>query len=117
MKHASAITTALIITTVIGLGMLVIGLSAFTNKNVVPLQNSPNSSQVSNTANSSTTNSTSSSSSSADVQQLQQEVTTLQSQLGQASQMIQQYQNLLVVLQQRGVIRIDQNGNIYLPQR
>jgi hypothetical protein len=40
MKHASAITTALIITAIIGLGIMVIGVSAFTNKNVVPLQNS-----------------------------------------------------------------------------
>jgi hypothetical protein len=36
-------------------------------------------------------------------------------QLQQASRIIQQYQNLLVVLQQRGVISFDQNGNIYLP--
>jgi len=121
MKHASAITTAIIITAVIGLGILVVGLSAFTNKNVVPLQNSPNSSSINSAVNSSTNSSTannvgSSSSSATQVQQLQQEITNLQSQLSQASQMIQQYQNLLLVLQQRGVINIDQNGNIYIPQ-
>ena len=129
MKHASAITTAIIITAVIGLGILVVGLSAFTNKNIVPLQNSPNSSTTSSAVNSSSTNSSansstsnssansaSSSTSAADIQKLEQEITTLQSQLGQANQMVQQYQNLLIVLQQRGVIRIDQNGNIYLPQ-
>jgi signal transduction histidine kinase len=112
MKHASAITTALIITAIIGLGIMVIGVSAFTNKNIVPLQNSPNAS----TANSSVNTDQSSSSASSQVQQLQQQVNDLQSQLSQASQVIAQYQNLLQVLQQRGVISIDSNGNIYLPQ-
>ncbi len=116
MKHASAITTALIITAIIGLGMMVIGVSAFTNKNVVPLQNSPNASLAGTSANSNANSSQTSASTSAQVQQLQQQVTDLQSQLTQAGQIISQYQNLLVVLQQRGVISIDSNGNIYLPQ-
>jgi signal transduction histidine kinase len=112
MKHASAITTALIITAIIGLGIMVIGVSAFTNKNVVPIQNSPNAT----TANSSVNTAQSSSATSSQVQQLQQQVNDLQSQLSQASQVISQYQNLLLVLQQRGVISIDSNGNILLPQ-
>ncbi len=111
----------MIITAVIALGILVVGLSAFTNQNTVPLQNSPNSSATNSAVNSSTSNSTannagSSAATPAQVQQLEQEITSLQSQLGQANQAVQQYQNLLVVLQQRGVIQIDQNGNIYLPQ-
>ena len=114
MKHASAITAAIIITAVIGLGILVIGLSAFTNKNIVPLQNSPNSSLASNSSSANTVQS--SAYTAADVQQLQQQVDSLQSQLSQASQMIQEYQNLILALQQRGVIRIGQNGAIYLPQ-
>jgi signal transduction histidine kinase len=112
MKHASAITTALIITAIIGLGIMVIGVSAFTNKNVVPLQNSPNASD----ANSNTNTTQLSGSPSSQVQQLQQQVNDLQSQLSQANQVISQYQNLLSVLQQRGVISIDSSGNIYLPQ-
>jgi uncharacterized protein YlxW (UPF0749 family) len=115
MKHASAITTALIITAVIGLGIMVIGLSAFTNKNIVPLQNSPNSNTV-NTTNSNVNGLGSASSTTSDVQQLQQEVANLQNQLNQTGQTVQQYQNLLIALQQRGVIQIDQNGNIYIPQ-
>jgi TolA-binding protein len=116
MKHASAITTALIITAIIGLGIMVIGVSAFTNKNVVPLQNSPNSSTANSSTNSSVNTAQSSGSTTAQVQQLQQQVSDLQSQLSQASQVVAQYQNLLLVLQQRGIISIDSNGNIYLPQ-
>jgi predicted Rossmann fold nucleotide-binding protein DprA/Smf involved in DNA uptake len=115
MKHVSAITTALIISVVVGLGIVVIGVSAFTNHNTVPLQNSPSSGLISNNnSNSNSTQNTAVDPSQA--QQLQQEVTALQSQLQQASQTIQQYQNLLLVLQQRGVIRIGDDGNIYIPQ-
>lgn len=117
MKHISAILTAVIITTLIGLGILVIGGSALTNTNTVALQNSPNASFTGNNLTNTGGNSAvSSGSSSSEVQQLQQQVGDLQSQLDQASQAIQQYQSLLVVLQQRGVIVIDRNGNIYLPQ-
>jgi signal transduction histidine kinase len=120
MKHASAITTALIITAIIGLGIMVISVSAFTNKNTVPLQNSPNASTANSTtspsANTNTNSAPLSGSTASQIQQLQQQVNDLQSQLSQASQAISQYQNLLLVLQQRGVISIDSNGNIYIPQ-
>lgn len=117
MKHISAILTAAIITTIIGLGILVVGVSALTNTNTVALQNSPNASLPGNNiTNTSSNNAMSSGSSSVDVQQLQQQVSDLQAQLDQASQIIQQYQSLLVALQQRGVITIDRSGNIYLPQ-
>lgn len=113
MKHLSALLTALVITVVIGFGIFVIGVSALTNKNTVPLQNSP--STVTTSINSSNT-AADPSASATNVQQLQQEVSTLQSQLNQAGQVLQQYQSLLQVLQQRGIIVIDQNGNIYIPQ-
>ena len=82
MKHASAITTALIITAIIGLGIMVIGVSAFTNKNTVPLQNSPNASQAGTSANTNANSSQSSASTPAQVQQLQQQVTDLQNSTG-----------------------------------
>ncbi len=110
-KHLSAIITALVITAVIGFGIFTIGVNALTNKNTVPLQSTPGSGTTttgSNTAAdppSTTTN----------VQQLQQEVSSLQSQLNQATQVIQQYQSLVQALQQRGIIVVDQNGNIYVP--
>ncbi len=118
MKHVSALAAALLITTIIGLGILVIGVNALTNKNTVPIQNSPTSSLASGDPVNSSANTTGTSTSTAtEVQQLQQQVSSLQSQLGQAAQAVQQYQSLLLVLQQRGVISIDQNGNIYLPDR
>ena len=117
MKHISAILTAVIITTVIGLGILVVGVSALTNTNTVALQNSPSSIITGNNLTKTGGNTSGSSpSSSSDGQQLQQQVSDLQAQLNQASQIIQQYQSLLLVLQQRGVIVIDRSGNIYLPQ-
>jgi len=117
MKHLPALFTALVITTVIGLGILVIGVNALTNTNTVALQNSPNSSITANDpANNNANTGGSSATASSDVQQLQQQVSALQSQLDQANQTIQQYQSLLSVLQQREIIHIDQNGNIYLPE-
>jgi peptidoglycan hydrolase CwlO-like protein len=110
-KHLSAVLTALVITAVIGFGIFTIGVNALTNKNTVPLQNTPSSAAAT------TNNNTAADppSTSTNVQQLQQEVSTLQSQLNQESQVIQQYQSLIQALQQRGVIVIDRNGNIYIP--
>jgi signal transduction histidine kinase len=117
MKHISALFTALIITAVIGLGIVVVGVSALTNTNTVALQNSPNTNLTGNNITNAASNSDGSSvSASSEVQQLQQQVSDLQSQLDQAGQAIQQYQSLLLALQQRGVIVIDRSGNIYLPQ-
>ncbi len=111
MKHASALLAALVITAIIGLGIFVIGVNALANKNTVPIQNTPNSASAVTSS-----SSTNSSSSNTNVQQLQQEVTSLQSQLSQENQVLQQYQSLIQALQQRGIIVIDQNGNIFIPQ-
>jgi TolA-binding protein len=117
MKHLSAILTALVITAVIGLGIFVIGVNALTNTNTVAIQNSPNGSlTASDPANTSVNNNGASATTSSNVQQLQQQVNSLQSQLNQSNQALQQYQSLISVLQQRGIIFIDQNGNIYLPE-
>ena len=117
MKHISAIITAILITTIIGLGIIVIGVSALKNKNSVALQNSPYTSISGNSLTNTSGNSSGAfASTSPEVQQLRQQVIDLQSQLDQENQAIQQYQSLLLALQQRGVIRIDQKGNIYLPQ-
>jgi len=111
-KHLSAILAALVITSVIGFGIFTIGVSALTNKNTVPIQNTPasaTSAMGSNTPADPPGTST-------NVQQLQQEVSTLQSQLNQDNTVIQQYQSLIQVLQQQGLIVVDQNGNIYIPR-
>jgi len=117
MKHLSALLTALVITAVIGLGIFVIGVNALTNTNTVAIQNSPNGSlTASDPANASANSSGASATTSSNVQQLQQQVNSLQSQLTQTNQALQQYQSLISVLQQRGIIFIDQNGNIFLPE-
>ncbi len=110
-KHLSAILAALVLTAVIGFGIFTIGVNALTNKNTVPLQTTPGSA----TATTGTSSTTSSSATTTNVQQLQQEVSSLQSQLSQATQVLQQYQSLIKALQQRGIIVVDQNGNIYVP--
>jgi TolA-binding protein len=117
MKHISAIFTALVITTIIGLGVAVIGVSAIANTNTVPIQSSRNTSSTGNgiVSTSDQVDGTSGSDSPQE-KQLQQQVSDLQSQLSQASQVVQQYQSLLLALQQRGIIQIDRNGNIYVPQ-
>ena len=110
-KHLSAILAALVITAVIGFGIFTIGVNALTNKNTVPLQSTPGSA----TATTGSSTASDPSGTTTNVQQLQQEVSSLQSQLGQATQVLQQYQSLIQALQQRGVIVVDQNGNIYVP--
>jgi peptidoglycan hydrolase CwlO-like protein len=112
-KHLSALIAALLITSVIGFGIFTIGVNALTNKNTVPLQNAPASAASSSSTGSSTT---ADPAATTNVQQLQQEVSTLQSQLNQDNQVLQQYQSLIQVLQQQGLIVIDQNGNIYIPR-
>jgi peptidoglycan hydrolase CwlO-like protein len=105
MKHLFALFTALIITAVIGLGVLIIGVSAFTNQNTVAIQNTAN-----------TNAAVSSVSTSSDVEQLRQQVSDLQTQLDQATQAVQQYQSLILALQQRGVISISEDGRVFILQ-
>lgn len=103
MKQKSALLSAFIITGVIGLGMLLLSVNALFNKNTVPVSNSP--AQVSSVdpAQGST------------LAQYQTELAAAQQQLDQANNQIQQYQSLLLALQQRGVIMIGRDGNIYIP--
>jgi len=104
MKHISALFAALLITGLIGLGTLAIGVNALVNRNTVAIQNSPADAAALAPA-----------ASSPDTQQLQQLVNQYQAELDQANFQIQQYQSLLVALQQRGLIVIGQDGNVYIP--
>ena len=112
MKKLSALLAALVITGVIGLGILVIGVSALANRNTVALQDAPNASLASSNIGNTTVSSDLSAS---EVQQLRQQVSDTQAQLDQANLTIQQYQALLLALQQRGVITIGEDGRIYVP--
>jgi hypothetical protein len=120
-KQVIAFLSAFIITAVVALSMLVVGVNAATNPNSVPVSNSPVSSAAKDI------------SSQASVQdqiaQLQAQVAQYQvreqqyqaaldsdnQQLSQASQEIQMIQQLLAYLQSRGLIRIDNQGQITVP--
>jgi peptidoglycan hydrolase CwlO-like protein len=126
-KQISAILAAFFITGFIALCMTVVGANALVNKNSVPVSNSPQATVAASTTN----DPPATTASQTEIQQLenrinqyqqreqqyQQELQTAQQQIQTDSSQIAQFQQLLQVLQQRGMIFIDQNGQIYLPGR
>jgi hypothetical protein len=124
-KQFGALMAAILITGAIVLSMFVVGASAMTNQNGVAVSNSPTAAA----AVSSTT--ALSSSDQALIAQLQAQVAQYQSreqqyqaalnsdnqQLSQAATQTQMIQQLLTYLQQRGIITIDSQGNIYVNGR
>lgn len=121
MKQTSALIGALVITSIMGAAMMLVGANVFFNKNSTPLSNSPSSaaSLGGSTAAGSTQDPGS-------VQQLQNLISQYQSReqqyqtqlnqaqqdIQQASSQIQQYQALISALQQRGIISIGQDGTV-----
>jgi hypothetical protein len=126
-KQFGALLAAILITGAIVLSMFVVGANAMTNKNGTPVSNSP----VAVAAAASTTASSSSTSDQALIAQLQAQVAQYQTrdqqyqaalntdnqQLTQAASQQQMIQQLLTYLQQRGIITIDSQGNIYVNGR
>jgi peptidoglycan hydrolase CwlO-like protein len=118
-KHYTALLAAFAITICIGAGMLLISASALLNTNGVPVADSPAAATA--TAQVKTAEQ-------AQIQQLQSLVTQYQtrevkyqSELQTAGQnladiqnQIQQYQMLLMALQNRGYISIDQSGRVII---
>ncbi len=118
-KQFTALLAAFAMTVFIGAGMFLVSANAFLNKNGVPLANSPTQA----TATAQVT-----SAQEAQIQQLQSQVAEYQSreaqyknelnsagqQLQQANDQIRQYQMVLLALQNRGYIEIDQNGQILI---
>ena len=132
MKHISAIIAGVFITGLVAVAILAVGGNALLNTNTVPVQAAPASSTVTSPATGSQVAQLQS-----EVQQLtnrvnqyQQREQQYQSELeqaasqvdqanGQANQAaseIQQYQQLLTVLAQRGIIRIQSDGSIVIPR-
>jgi hypothetical protein len=117
-KQVVAFLFAFIITAIVALSMLVVGVNAAFNPNGVKSLNSPSSAVVSN--------STDTISSQEQIVKLQNLVAQYQAreqqyqaalnsdnqQLGQASQEIQMIQQILTYLQNRGLIQIDNQGQI-----
>jgi len=120
-KQVIAFLSAFIITAIVALSMLVVGVNAANNPNGVAASNSP-------TAAASATNSVSTNSDASQTQiaQLQSLVAQYQArdqqyqaalnndnqQLAQASQEMQMIQQLLLYLQNHGLIQIDSQGQI-----
>ena len=109
-KQWIAILVAFVITGVIALSILIVGVSAAVNPNGVPVSNSPSQAALQGSTSSSTDQ---------QVAQLQNQITQYQAalqndqaQLNQASQEMQMVQQLLTYLQQRGIIQIDNQGQI-----
>jgi hypothetical protein len=117
-KQVIAFLSAFIITAVVALAMLVVGVNAASNPNGVAASNSPTAAEASV--------STGTDASQAQIAQLQSQVAQYQAreqqyqaalasdnqQLSQASQEMQMIQRLLVYLQNRGLIQIDNQGQI-----
>jgi TolA-binding protein len=124
-----AVLAALIITACVGVSIFAVGGAALFNKNGSPASNSP-----AQTVNVSSSNSSQQADQIAQLQNLvsqyqdrekqyQQREQQLQSQLAQANaqvqadqQTVQQAQMLLDALQQRGLIRITNDGRIFINQ-
>jgi septal ring factor EnvC (AmiA/AmiB activator) len=139
MKKKPALIAAFLTTFVIAAAMLLVGFSAFFNPDSVPVSNSPDSAAsaapVGTTANISAVSASAATDQVKQLQdliaqyqqreqqyqqqekQLQAQAQQLQDQLNKATSMVGQYQNLLAQLQARGVIAIDQSGQISIPRR
>jgi uncharacterized protein YlxW (UPF0749 family) len=125
-KQLVALFSAMLITGLIAMSMVVVGVSAMTNQNGTAVSNSP---AAQSTAVSST--SASSTDQAAQIAQLQAEVAQYQAreqqyqaaldsdnqQLAQAASTLQTVQQLLAYLQNQGVISINNQGQIYVNGR
>ena len=133
MKQILALVTAVIVTATIGLGMLAIGVSAATNPNSVPVNNTPNSA-VAPSDPPADAQATSAQASEL-IAQYQNREKQYQAQINQLNSLIKQYQSreqqyqtqlnqvssqeqalqsILVQLQQRRIIRILNDGTVQL---
>ena len=122
-KQIGALLSAILITGAIAVSMLVVGVNAMSNQNGTVVSNSP--------ASSSTTGSTTAPSDQVLIAQLQAEVAQYQAreqqykaaldsdnqQLAQNASQIQMIQQLLSFLQRNGLIQINNQGQIFIPER
>ena len=118
-KHHTALWTAFIITICISAGMFLISANAFLNKDGIPVASSPAEA---------TAMAQIKSVEQAQIQQLQglvadyqtreaqyqNELKTAGRDLQQAQDQIQQYQRVLLALQNRGYIEVGENGQIFI---
>lgn len=118
MKRFQALIAATITTALVVLGVLVIGVNAASNPDSVPVSDSPASSTLATPAQAPTRIDQLQSLVSQyqdREQQYQAEISSLSQQLSDATQQAQQLQQILIALQQRGVIQITRDGRIFIP--
>ena len=127
MKQFQALIAATLTTVLIGFGMLAIGVNAASNPNSVPVSNSP--------AQAATVSATVSTAAAPDPtqaqidqlqnlikqyqdreKQYQSELSTMSQKLSDATAQADQLQQVLMALQERGVIQITRDGRILIPQ-
>jgi peptidoglycan hydrolase CwlO-like protein len=122
-KQILAAVAAILITGTIAMSMFVVGTNALANQNGTAASNSP-----ATAAAASSSGVSSSASTQAQIAQLQAQLAQYQArdqqyqaalnsdntQLAQATSEIQMIQQLLTYLQQRGLIQIDSNGQIFV---
>jgi peptidoglycan hydrolase CwlO-like protein len=122
MTRLKALIAAAVTTALIGLGVLTIGVNAASNPDSVPVSDSPVAAA---------TVSTSAPSAQLQTQidqmqnlinqyqdrekQYQAEISSMSQKLSDANVQVQQLQQVLVALQQRGVIQITRDGRIFVP--
>ena len=115
MKRLQAVLAAALVTTLVAFGMLVVGVNALVNPNSVPVNDTPGLAAVAREAPASDAQAQ------AQINQLQNLVTQYQgrekqyqTQIDQLNAQVQQFQDILVQLQQRGIIRLNRDGSIQL---
>jgi hypothetical protein len=116
-KQTGAFLAAFVITAIVALSMLVVGVNAAVNPNGVAASNSPAVQNVSSvSADQSQTAQLQAliTQYQAREQQYQAAISSYEQQLSQASQETQLAGQVLTALQNRGLIRIDNQGQIYI---
>jgi peptidoglycan hydrolase CwlO-like protein len=115
MKRIRAVIAAVMITGLVGLGMLAIGANAALNPNTVAVSNAPGDPPAVDATSSQTQ--TQINHLQDLIAQYQNREKQYQAELNQADTQLQQYQALLAELQRRGLIRVNSDGSIQLRQR
>jgi septal ring factor EnvC (AmiA/AmiB activator) len=123
MKAMPAILFALAITAVIAISMFAIGSNAIVNPSTVPVSNSPNTApgasasvqqQIDQMQKLINQYQSREQQYQSELSQAAQQLNQVNAQLNQASQSLQMYQQLVQELQNAGVIRITNDGRVFI---
>ena len=140
MKRLQGLIAATLVTVIIALGMVAIGVNAASNSNSVPVSDSPAQAAQAAQAAAATSNVVNISNSAADQSQIKQlqdtlkqyqdrekqyqdrekkyqtELAKVSQQMNDATAQVDQLKQILMALQERGVIQISSDGRISIPR-